>query len=262
MRVSRQILAAAKPHTYISKLHSKSAAGQEGLVAAARRNASYAASLHAALSNPPLDMGVSPFDLIKTDLKHMTGSLKSLVQSDHPVLTTVAEYLLCGSEGKRIRPSLVLLMARACSNGAEPNHNQQRLAEITEMIHTASLLHDDVVDLSDTRRGQPTAHVNFGNKVAILGGDFLLARSSIQLARLKNVEVVEIMSMVIEDLVKGEIMQMRDTWECVSSLDHYMEKTFNKTGSLIAHSCKASAILGSHDVETCLLYTSPSPRDS
>lgn len=216
----------------------------------ARSKATYAASLHAALANPPLELGVSPFDLIKKDLKLLSGSLKQLVQSDHPVLTTVAEYLLCGSEGKRIRPSLVLLMSRACSNGREPNAKQQRLAEITEMIHTASLLHDDVVDLSDTRRNQPTAHVNFGNKVAILGGDFLLARASIQLARLRDVEVIEMLSTVIEHLVKGEIMQMRDSWECVSSMDHYMEKTFMKTGSLIAHSCKASVLLGDHSPET------------
>jgi len=214
-----------------------------------RRNATYAATLHAALTTPPLELGVHPFDLIKKDLKLLTGSLKQLVQSDHPVLTTVAEYLLCGSEGKRIRPSLVLLMSRACSD-QQPNAKQQRLAEITEMMHTASLLHDDVVDLSDTRRGRPTAHVNFGNKVAVLGGDFLLARASIQLASLHDVEVIKIMSTVIEHLVKGEIMQMRDSWECVSSLDHYMEKTFMKTGSLIANSCKATALLGGHSRDT------------
>eukprot|EP00656_Telonema_subtile_P014385 TRINITY_DN17370_c0_g2_i2.p1 TRINITY_DN17370_c0_g2~~TRINITY_DN17370_c0_g2_i2.p1 ORF type:complete len:269 (+),score=78.07 TRINITY_DN17370_c0_g2_i2:479-1285(+) len=141
-------------------------------------------------------------------------------------------------------------MSRACSNGADPSPKQQRLAEITEMIHTASLLHDDVVDLSDTRRNRPTAHVNFGNKVAVLGGDFLLARASIQLARLQDVEVIEMLSTVIEHLVKGEIMQMRDSWECVSSEEHYMEKTYMKTASLTAHSCKAAAILGGHGPET------------
>lgn len=149
---------------------------------------------------------------------------------------------------------MVLLMAHATSveNGSaeEVNEKQRRLAEITEMIHTASLLHDDVLDLSETRRGRPTAHVNFGNKVAVLAGDFLLARSSLALARLQNIEVIEMLSTVIEHLVKGEIMQMKDSWEAMSSMDHYMKKTFYKTGSLTAHSCKASAILGGSSQET------------
>jgi len=194
-----------------------------------------------------------PFDLIKNDLRQLSGGLKDLITTDHPVLKTVAQYLF-ESPGKRVRPSMVLLMAHATSleNGSdlEVNEKQRRLAEITEMIHTASLLHDDVLDLADTRRGRPTAHINFGNKVAILAGDFLLARSSLALARLRDVEVIEMLSTVIEHLVKGEIMQMKDNWESVSSMEHYMKKTFYKTGSLVANSCKASAILGGSSPET------------
>jgi len=215
-----------------------------------RRNASYAATLQAALSNPlTVELGVSPFELIRKDLKLLTGSLKSLVQSDHPVLTTVAEYLLSGSESKRVRPAIVLLMSRACANGAEPNPEQQRLAEITEMYHTASLLHDDIVD-TDSAAGCSAAHVNFGNKVAVLGGDFLLARASIQLARLPNTEVIEMISLVLEHIAQGEIMQMRDGWDKKFRMEHYVEKSWLKTGSLVAHSCKGSALLGLHSRET------------
>ena len=82
---------------------------------------------------------------------------------------------------------------------------QRRLAEITEMIHTASLFHDDVIDKADTRRGVPSANRAFGNKLAILAGDFLLARASVSLARLRSVETVELLSTVIEHLVKGEV---------------------------------------------------------
>merc|ERR1712070_724327 len=189
----------------------------------------------------------SPFDLIKKDLSELTSGLKLLIDSDHPVLKTVAKYLF-ESKGKHVRPSMVLLMAHATSveNGSseEVNAKQRRLAEITEMIHTASLLHDDVLDLAETRRGIPTAHVNFGNKVAVLAGDFLLARSSLALAKLRDVEVIEMLSTVIEHLVKGEIMQMKDSREAMASMDHYMKKTFYKTGSLVANSCKASAVLG------------------
>ncbi|KAI8089128.1 isoprenoid synthase domain-containing protein [Halteromyces radiatus] len=138
---------------------------------------------------------------------------------------------------------------------------QRRLAEITEMIHTASLLHDDVIDASLTRRNLPSANASFGNKMAVLGGDFLLARASLTLARLRNAECMEIMATCIANLVEGEFMQLKNTSsstttsinatedgmvskEKKSTFDHYMDKTYMKTGSLIAQSCKATAVLG------------------
>jgi hexaprenyl-diphosphate synthase len=128
---------------------------------------------------------------------------------------------------------------------------QRRLAEISEMIHTASLLHDDVIDASMTRRNLPSANASFGNKMAVLGGDFLLARASLALARLRNAECIELMATCIANLVEGEFMQLRNTKEesggkvkKISTFDHYMVKTYMKTGSLIAQSCKASAVLG------------------
>jgi geranylgeranyl pyrophosphate synthase len=128
---------------------------------------------------------------------------------------------------------------------------QRRLAEITEMIHTASLLHDDVIDAADTRRGVSSVNTVFGNKLAVLAGDFLLARASICLARLRNVPVVELLSTVIEHLVKGEVMQMktalRSSGEGAAStaaFELYLRKTYYKTGSLMANSCKAIALLG------------------
>jgi len=215
-------------------------------VACRRSNATSAvAALRATACAPK----VSPFAIIEKDLEQLSGDLQNLVQSDHPELTAIAEWLLCGTEGKRVRPSLVLLMSRACAGGGEPTPKQKRLAEITELIHTASLLHDDVLDLSESRRGRPTAHVKFGNKAAVLGGDFLLARASIELARLDQPLVIDLMSEVLEELVKGEIMQMRDSWEFISSMDHYMEKTFSKTGALTANSCKSAAVLGEHSPE-------------
>jgi hexaprenyl-diphosphate synthase len=130
------------------------------------------------------------------------------------------------------------------------------LAEITEMIHTASLLHDDVIDQSMIRRSQPSANAEYGNKMAILAGDFLLARASLALARLRNPEVVELLATVISNLVEGEFMQLRNSprggsWfelrdrekEWNEKFDYYMKKTYMKTASLIAKSCEASTIL-------------------
>jgi len=106
---------------------------------------------------------------------------------------------------------------------------QKRLAEITEMIHTASLLHDDVIDGADTRRGVQSVNQLFGNKLAVLAGDFLLARASVCLARLRNIPVVELLSTVIEQLVKGEVMQMRSVIQSQAptqaAMDLYLRKT-------------------------------------
>ncbi|WFD42243.1 tRNA dimethylallyltransferase [Malassezia psittaci] len=152
---------------------------------------------------------------------------------------------------------------------------QRRLAEITEMIHVASLLHDDVIDASPMRRGESSAPSSFGNKLSILGGDFLLGRASIALARLRDPEVIELMSTVITNLVEGEVMQMRTpdsdsvlVTDYKSSeptsyvLDrywapnqptkgptremfaYYLQKTYLKTASLIAKSARSATVLG------------------
>lgn len=158
---------------------------------------------------------------------------------------------------------------------------QRRLAEITELIHVASLLHDDVIDLAETRRSAPSAPSLFGNKLSILAGDFLLARASLALSRLGSNEVVELVASVLANLVEGEVMQMKGNMpnrsttttpsaapsSSSSSLaptdpsaiaaatlsgrgptpaifEHYMRKTYLKTASLIAKSARATTVLG------------------
>lgn len=120
------------------------------------------------------------------------------------------------------------------------------------MIHTASLFHDDVIDKASTRRNVASVNQVFGNKLAVLGGDFLLSRASVSLARLRNLEVVELLSAVIEHLVKGEIMQMKPTSSGRSQLEYYLRKNFYKTASLMGHSCLAAAVLGESAV--CLVW--------
>ncbi|KAI9147603.1 decaprenyl-diphosphate synthase subunit 1 [Paramyrothecium foliicola] len=135
--------------------------------------------------------------------------------------------------------------------------SQRRLAEITELIHTASLLHDDVIDHSVSRRGNPSANLEFGNKMAVLAGDFLLGRASVALARLRNAEVVELLATVIANLVEGEFMQLKNTerdernpqWS-EETVTYYLQKTYLKTASLISKSCRAAALLGNSDAVT------------
>jgi hexaprenyl-diphosphate synthase len=135
--------------------------------------------------------------------------------------------------------------------------SQRRLAEITELIHTASLLHDDVIDHSVSRRGSPSANLEFGNKMAVLAGDFLLSRASVFLARLRDPEVTELLSTVIANLVEGEFMQLKNTardeknpvWT-EDTISYYLQKTYLKSASLLSKSCRAAALLGSSDSGT------------
>lgn len=260
---------------------------------------------------------LDPFQMVQKDIGSLSGGIKELLGSDHPVLETCAKYFFDMDGGKKIRPTMVLGVAYAlnahlqankrlfpakpvayrntdsrssdaavvsggsssdsssgsCSSvskdvsalaastmhadaaisaddhGMFATPSQRRLAEITEMIHTASLFHDDVIDKATTRRNMSSVNQVFGNKLAILGGDFLLSRASVSLARLRNLEVVELLSTVIEHLVKGEIMQMKPSVSGRSALEYYLRKNFYKTASLMGHSCLAAAVLGGHSEE-------------
>jgi hexaprenyl-diphosphate synthase len=135
--------------------------------------------------------------------------------------------------------------------------SQRRLAEITELIHTASLLHDDVIDHSVSRRGNASANLEFGNKMAVLAGDFLLSRASVALARLRDAEVTELLATVIANLVEGEFMQLKNTAQdeknpvwTEETISYYLQKTYLKSASLISKSCRAAALLGGSDAVT------------
>lgn len=246
------------------------------------------------------DMHIDPLRIVAKEMKALTGDIRKLLGSGHPSLDRAAKYYT-QSEGKHMRPMIVLLMSRAsalcpktpelaplseyrinsaispidvlrdvnptsplASFSSEPEStksdilpSQRRLAEITELIHTASLLHDDVIDHSVARRGSPSANLEFGNKMAVLAGDFLLGRASVALARLRNPEVVELLATVIANLVEGEFMQLKNTarderspkWS-EDTLRYYLEKTYLKTASLISKSCRAAALLGRADATT------------
>jgi all-trans-nonaprenyl-diphosphate synthase len=184
----------------------------------------------------------SLFHPVEADVHLLTENLKQLVSARHPILFAAAEYLF-GAGGKRLRPAIVLLISRATTANEDITDRHRRLAEITEMIHTASLVHDDVVDESDLRRGLPTVHSSFGNRIAVLAGDFLFAQSSWYLANLDNLAVVKLLSEVIMDLAEGEIQQGLRRFDTSLSLEEYLEKSYYKTASLIANSAKAAGVL-------------------
>ncbi|AMW30470.1 MULTISPECIES: solanesyl diphosphate synthase [Arthrospira] len=188
------------------------------------------------------------FSTVEADLKLLTDNLKQLVGARHPILYAAAEHLF-SVQGKRVRPAIVLLISRATMPDHEIIPKHRRLAEITEMIHTASLVHDDVVDESELRRGVPTVHSLFNNRVAVLAGDFLFAQSSWYLANLDNLEVVKLLSQVIMDLAEGEIQQGLNRFDTSLSIEAYLEKSYYKTASLIANSSKAAGLLSGVSAE-------------
>jgi geranylgeranyl pyrophosphate synthase len=122
-----------------------------------------------------------------------------------------------------------------------------QLGQITEIIHVASLIHDDVLDEADTRRGGAAVHTMYTNKVAVLAGDFLLAKASVLLARLQHFQVVEVMASALDALVQGEIMQARSKKEDLINMDYYLRKSYFKTASLIYSACKSSALLAGYE---------------
>ncbi|MFP4123135.1 solanesyl diphosphate synthase [Coleofasciculus sp.] len=184
----------------------------------------------------------SLFAPVEADLYLLTENLKNLVGARHPILYAAAEHLF-GAGGKRVRPAIVLLIARATVLDSDITPRHRRLAEITEMIHTASLVHDDVVDESSVRRNVPTVNNMFNNRIAVLAGDFLFGQSAWYLANLNNLEVVKLLSQVIKDMAEGEIQQGLTRFEASTTIDTYLEKTYKKTASLIANSSKSAGLL-------------------
>lgn len=218
--------------------------------------------------NTTTEEPVDPFSLVADELSILANRLRSMVVSEVPKLASAAEYFFkMGVEGKRFRPTVLLLMASALNASdlktavaaefhtlpEELRSRQQSIAEITEMIHVASLLHDDVLDDADTRRGIGSLNFVMGNKLAVLAGDFLLSRACVALASLKNTEVVSLLATVVEHLVTGETMQMTTSSNERCSMEYYLQKTYYKTASLISNSCKAIAILAGQTAEVSML---------
>ncbi|XP_029935527.1 all trans-polyprenyl-diphosphate synthase PDSS1 [Myripristis murdjan] len=193
-----------------------------------------------------------PFALAQKDLNHLYDDIKKELFVSKAELKSLCDYYFDG-KGKAFRPMIVVLMSRALNIHSNRDGDllpgQRSIAMISEMIHTASLVHDDVIDGSDKRRGKSTINEVWGERKAILAGDFILSAASMALARIGNTTVVSVLSQVIEDLVRGEFMQLGSKENENERFKHYLEKTFKKTASLIANSCKAVSILVSSDPE-------------
>ncbi|DAA23563.1 TPA: prenyl diphosphate synthase, subunit 1 [Bos taurus] len=191
-----------------------------------------------------------PFKIGWRDLKGLYEDIRKELFISTAELREMSEYHFDG-KGKAFRPIIVVLMARACNihhnNARNVQASQRAIALIAEMIHTASLVHDDIIDDASSRRGKHTVNKIWGEKKAVLAGDLILSAASIALARIGNTTVISILTQVIEDLVRGEFLQLGSKENENERFAHYLEKTFKKTASLIANSCKAVSVLGCPD---------------
>jgi len=165
----------------------------------------------------------------------------------------VARYYFDGG-GKAVRPCIALCVGQLsnCHNTnlkdlGDTLRKQKMVAIVSEMIHTASLVHDDILDHAETRRGKQSVNVKWDTRRSTMGGDFILAVGSKLLSQIGDKEVVVILSQVLADLVQGEFMQLQNKEDESERFEHYLTKSFNKTASLMAYSCRANAVLAGVD---------------
>lgn len=176
--------------------------------------------------------------LIKEDLEKLEGSIEQLLTTRIPFIKEVVHHLI-RSGGKRIRPMLVILSSKLCGC-----HDDQPLpyAAIVEFIHTATLLHDDVVDNAETRRGRQSANTVWGNESSVLVGDFLFTKSFDLMVAHHNEEVLRVMSRT--ELAEGEILELLKTCDVKTTEDEYFEIIACKTAVLLSAACEVGALLG------------------
>ncbi|MDT7044202.1 polyprenyl synthetase family protein [Candidatus Nitronereus thalassa] len=180
------------------------------------------------------------FEAYRNDLEEIEAHIRQNLDSEAPLINEIAAHIL-SSGGKRIRPLLLSLCARL--NGYDPKEDLV-LGSLIEFIHTATLLHDDVLDEADLRRGQQTARRIWGNHASILVGDYLYSRAMQQIAAFQNHEVNDVMAIACRKMAEGEILQLCATRQPLLTETDYLRIVEYKTGALVASACKVGAIIG------------------
>jgi octaprenyl-diphosphate synthase len=179
------------------------------------------------------------FSRFADELKRVDSALLDLFRSDAVLIPAIGRHIL-GSGGKRIRPLFLLLSADLCGY-TKPD--RVLLAAIIEAIHTASLLHDDVIDGAETRRGRPASHALWGNQIVVLVGDFLYATALKHAVAQRNQKVMEALSGATSRMTEGEILQLHKTGDPDITEKEYFDIISAKTGVLISAACRIGAIL-------------------
>jgi octaprenyl-diphosphate synthase len=179
-------------------------------------------------------------DPIKDDLDDVFGELGRIIRAEFPLVDAVNEHLL-RIRGKMFRPTLLLLSAQAAG---KVGHREITLGAVVELIHVATLVHDDSVDHSALRRGQPTVNAQFSHEIAVIMGDYLYSRAIEELVRLDSLEPLRIMSRVTNELTVGEMREVVAHDVLDFTQDDYEQLIRSKTASLMAGACECGALAG------------------
>ena len=177
--------------------------------------------------------------LADADMQAVNALIQRRLHSEVVLINQLSHYII-GSGGKRLRPLLALLVARACGYQGDKHIDA---AAIVEFIHTATLLHDDVVDESDMRRGKQTANNVWGNQAAVLVGDFLYSRSFEMMVDIGSMRVMEILSTATNTIAEGEVLQLLNCRDPDTTEARYMEVIHSKTAKLFEAACQLGAVL-------------------
>ena len=180
------------------------------------------------------------------ELQEVDKVIQSRLASGVPLVGEVSQYIISAG-GKRVRPALLLLTAGALGCTSPQKYN---LAAVVEFIHTATLLHDDVVDESALRRGNSTANIKFGNPASVLVGDFLYSRAFQMMVDNNNMRVMQVLADATNVIAEGEVMQLMNMHNAALTEAAYLEVIRSKTAKLFEASARVGAILAQADAET------------
>jgi octaprenyl-diphosphate synthase len=193
------------------------------------------------LQNQKVSLSIDDIrQLVRTDSQDVDRLILERLRSDVALINELGAYIV-NSGGKRLRPLLVLLAARACGY---QGRDHIELAAVIEFIHTATLLHDDVVDASDLRRGNQTANAIWGNEAAVLVGDFLYSRSFEMMVGVGSMRVMEILSHTTNVIAEGEVLQLLNCHDPDTTEERYRDVIRYKTAKLFEASARLGAVLG------------------
>lgn len=171
--------------------------------------------------------------------------IQSRLQSDVVLINQLGHYII-NSGGKRVRPALAILCARACGYKGDQHHD---LATIIEFIHTATLLHDDVVDNSDLRRGRETANSLWGNEASVLVGDFLYTRAFEMMVEMNSMPLMKILSHATNVIAEGEVLQLLNCNDANTTEESYLEVIHHKTAKLFEAAGQLGAVISDRSAE-------------
>lgn len=187
--------------------------------------------------------------LVRSDMAAVDNVIRARLKSTVPLVDRVAEHIISGG-GKRLRPLIVVLASRACAGAApDPRETRFEAAAFIEFIHTATLLHDDVVDGSSMRRGRDTANEVFGNQASVLVGDFVYSRAFQMMAALNSQRVMEIMADATNIIAEGEVLQLMNANDPETTEQRYLEVIYRKTARLFEAGAEVAAVLADTPLE-------------